>query len=150
MIKYNVEELTEELYSKTSGLMETFGNLKGGIGISGVSEDSISAAIELMRSQGARTYVAVTDEKEIIGTAKIVLEQKLIRELGVAGRIEDVVTRKGYEGIGVQSELLREAIDYATERGCYKVTLSCHEGLVVFYEKFGFKTHSGSMRLSLE
>ena len=37
----------------------------------------------------------------IIGSTTLLIEQKFIHDGGKVGHIEDVVTRKGYEGFGI-------------------------------------------------
>ncbi len=76
------------------------------------------------------------------------IEQKFIHNGGKAGHIEDVVTRKGYEGKGIGREILKELIKIAKDNECYKIILDCDEKLVKFYEKLGFKKHSIMMRLN--
>ncbi len=63
--------------------------------------------------------------------------------------VEDVVTRQGYESQGIGKALIKRAVDFAKENGCYKVILNCNEGNVGFYEKQGFKRHDIGMRLDL-
>ena len=77
------------------------------------------------------------------------IEQKFIHNGGKVGHIEDVVTRKGYEGKGIGKEILNELIKIAKDNECYKIILDCDEKLIKFYEKIGFKKNSIMMRLNL-
>lgn len=65
------------------------------------------------------------------------------------GHIEDVATRKGYEGKGVAKVVLLAAIERAKKIGCCELMLTCKEELVPFYERFGFKTAGRCMRVDL-
>ena len=42
----------------------------------------------------------------MIGATTLLVEQKFIHSGGKAGHIEDVVTRKGFEGLGIGSALI--------------------------------------------
>jgi len=83
---------------------------------------------------------------EIIGTTTLLIEQKVIHDGGKAGHIEDVATRKRYEGLEVGSALISHALKYAESAGCYKVVLDCSESNIRFYQKNGFRIHETSMR----
>ena len=77
------------------------------------------------------------------------IEQKFIHNGGKAGHIEDVVTRKEYEGRGIAKEIMKELINIAKENGCYKIILDCDEKVMKFYEKIGFRKHSLMMRMNI-
>jgi glucosamine-phosphate N-acetyltransferase len=97
-----------------------------------------------------KIFVAVkNDNAEIIGSITLLIEQKFIHDGGKSGHIEDVVTRKEYEGIGVGSALVSAALAFAREKNCYKVILDCSEKNVRFYEKIGFRRNEISMRYDL-
>jgi glucosamine-phosphate N-acetyltransferase len=97
-----------------------------------------------------KIFVAVkNDDAEIIGSITLLIEQKFIHDGGKSGHIEDVVTRKEYEGIGVGSALVSAALAFAREKNCYKVILDCSEKNVRFYEKIGFRRNEISMRYDL-
>lgn len=97
-----------------------------------------------------KIFVAVkNDDAEIIGSITLLIEQKFIHDGGKSGHIEDVVTRKEYEGIGVGSALVSAALAFAREKNCYKVILNCSEKNAPFYEKIGFRRNEISMRYDL-
>jgi glucosamine-phosphate N-acetyltransferase len=97
-----------------------------------------------------KIFVAVkNDDTEIIGSITLLIEQKFIHDGGKSGHIEDVVTRKEYEGIGIGSALVSAALAFAREKNCYKVILDCSEKNVRFYEKIGFRRNEISMRYDL-
>lgn len=97
-----------------------------------------------------KIFVAVkNDDTEIIGSITLLIEQKFIHDGGKSGHIEDVVTRKEYEGIGVGSALVSAALAFAREKNCYKVILDCSEKNAPFYEKIGFRRNEISMRYDL-
>ncbi len=97
-----------------------------------------------------KIFVAVkNDNAEIIGSITLLIEQKFIHDGGKAGHIEDVVTRREYEGIGIGSALVSAALAFAREKNCYKVILNCSEKNVPFYEKIGFRRNEISMRYDI-
>ena len=72
---------------------------------------------------------------EIVGSATLHLQQKIIRNGGIAGCIEDVVVREDYRGNNI---------------GCYKIILSCFPERINFYKKNGFNQESITMRFDLK
>jgi len=93
-------------------------------------------------------YVAEKDG-QVVGAATLLVERKFIHKCGLVGHVEDVVTDKQYEGQGIGGALVRQLIDIAKRKGCYKVILDCADELIPFYEKFGFQRKENQMRLDL-
>jgi len=58
-----------------------------------------------------------------------------------------VVARKGYEGMGIASALMKKAIEIAQENNCYKIILDCSDKLIPFYKKFGFENNENCMKI---
>jgi glucosamine-phosphate N-acetyltransferase len=94
-------------------------------------------------------FVAVKEDNQLIGSITILIEQKFIHNGGKVGHIEDVVTKKEYEGMGIGKALVLKALDFAKENTCYKVILDCSKSNVEFYKKIGFKEHEVSTRIDL-
>ena len=90
-------------------------------------------------------YVAI-DNKKIVGSTTLLIEQKFIHDGGLVGHIEDVVVRKDYEGQGIGMKLVISLLDVAKQRKCYKTILNCEDILKQFYEKIGFKKATNEMR----
>ena len=90
-------------------------------------------------------YVAI-DNKKIVGSTTLLIEQKFIHGGGLVGHIEDVVVRKDYEGKGIGMKLVISLLDVAKQRRCYKTILNCEDSLKQFYEKIGFKKTTNEMR----
>lgn len=95
-------------------------------------------------------YGAVKKDGEIIGTVKVLLEAKLIRGWQFAAKIEDFSVRKWFEGLWIGSKLIKKALHFCEKKEAYKVTLSCREDLLWFYEKFGFVRYSTNMKLYMK
>ena len=92
----------------------------------------------------------VEDDGQIIGSATLHLQQKLIRNGGISGLIEDVVIREKYRGQNIGSKLIESLIAKSKELGCYKIILSCFPERVSFYERNGFFNESITMRNNLK
>jgi glucosamine-phosphate N-acetyltransferase len=93
--------------------------------------------------------VVAEDEGEIIGTATLHFQRKLIRNGGIAAFIEDVAVREKYRGQGIGAKLVEHLVEEARKSGCYKVNLSCFPERVAFYERCGLKQESITMRYYL-
>jgi len=129
-----------------SGFWETLANLTPGS--KKVSYAQAVRAYHRAKKQDNYTYVAVDyTTGQVVGTVKLLVEQKFIRNLALAGHIEDVVTRKGYESQGIASQLITAALKKAKVLGCYKVILDCRQEFVNFYKKFGFKAAEVEMKI---
>ena len=133
----------------SSGFWETLANLTPGG--KKVSYAQAIRAYRQTKKQDGYTYVAVDSANgQIVGTTKLLVEQKFIRNLALAGHIEDVATRKGYESQGIASQLITAALKKAKVLGCYKVILDCRQELVNFYKRFGFKVAEVEMKIYFE
>jgi glucosamine-phosphate N-acetyltransferase len=87
---------------------------------------------------------------KIVGSATLHLQQKIIRNGGIAGCIEDVVVREDYRGNNIGTQLIQELIKKAENFGCYKIILSCFPERINFYKKNGFNQESITMRFDLK
>lgn len=123
----------------TKGLLET---LKEVWFIEEITEESLKNWL----SNDNHMVIAELDG-EIIGTATLHLQKKLIRNGGVAGLIEDVAVRNKYRGNNIGHKLIQELLKKAKNFDCYKVILSCFPERVAFYERNGFFQESILMRL---
>jgi len=86
------------------------------------------------------------EQGEIVGTAGIFIEHKLLHCGSHVGHIEDVVVDDNCRGKGVGEALIARCKEYAGRWECYKVILDCSQDNVSFYEKCGFRTVSVGMR----
>ena len=88
-------------------------------------------------------------EGEVLGTATILVENKLLHYGSRVGHIEDVVVDQNKRLSGVGKALIEKCVEFAKEKCCYKVILDCGEHNVAFYESCGFRAAEGCMRLDL-
>jgi glucosamine-phosphate N-acetyltransferase len=147
-LKFEVREIKESDLKK--GYFSTLKNLSE----LGSVEESMERAEQILNNIISnplhRIFVAIDKEtSEVIGATTLLVEQKFIHSGGKAGHIEDVVTRKGFEGLGIGSALISHALHFAKTAGCYKVVLDCSDTNIKFYQKAGFKVHETSMRFDL-
>lgn len=147
-MSFIIRELKEEDFS--NGFFETLSNLAE---VGKIRNDLNLARGILNRIGSDRNYrIIIAEDKQnrqVIGTATLLIEQKFIHNGGKAGHIEDVATREGYEGKGIGKKVIEELIKIATENGCYKVILDCNEKVIEFYEKTGFRKNAIMMRLDI-
>ena len=147
-LKFEVREI--KLEDLKNGYFSTLKNLSE----MGSIEESMEKAEQIFNNITEnplhRIFVAIDKEtSEVIGATTLLVEQKFIHSGGKAGHIEDVVTRKGFEGLGIGSTLINHALHFAKTAGCYKVILDCSDTNIRFYQKTGFKVHETSMRYDL-
>ncbi|VVB83263.1 Acetyltransferase (GNAT) family protein [uncultured archaeon] len=146
-MNYEIKELMkEDLEKDKNGFLETLGNLSETEEMS--LEDAEKILFEINSNNGT-IYVAKTSSGKIIGTAKLLIEQKFTHGGGKVGHIEDVAVRKEYEGNGIATKIIKEIISRAKKEKCYKIILDCKNSLLPFYQKFGFHIHENCLRLDL-
>ena len=143
---YIIKEMDQTYFDSSVGFLETLANLSE---VGDITVTDAKKIISKINSQMGHVYIAVNKDGQIIGATTIIIEQKFIHHGGKVGHIEDVVTRKGYEKIGVGTALMEKALETAKMSSCYKVILDCSDELINFYEKLGFRVHANCMRMDL-
>lgn len=84
---------------------------------------------------------------EIVGYGSIFYEVKI--RGGKAGHIEDIVIKDNQRGKGFGKMIIDFLTQDAKDEKCYKVSLSCKEHNVVFYEKCGYQRDGVTMQLKI-
>tara|TARA_S200000501_G_scaffold352965_1_gene372305 strand:- start:166 stop:600 length:435 start_codon:yes stop_codon:yes gene_type:complete len=79
-----------------------------------------------------------TLNNNIVGIGTILIEQKIIHNMGKVAHIEDIVIDKNYRKRGLANNLLNKLKNIAINNKCYKIILNCNENLKMFYNKNGF------------
>jgi ribosomal protein S18 acetylase RimI-like enzyme len=74
----------------------------------------------------------------IVGSGTLLVEEKLIRNYGKVGHIEDIVVHTDYRGYGLGKVLIDHLTSMGKNQACYKCILDCDEKNVGFYEKCGY------------
>ena len=81
----------------------------------------------------------------IVGTAKLLIEQKYIHNLSKYGRIEDVIIKDKHRNKGIGSQMIKYIIDYCKKYKFFKVSLTCSIDYVKLYEKNNFEVYQLNM-----
>lgn len=142
MENYRIIEISRQDCLHYEGIAATLSNLRD----TSLTEGKMRRCLKQISSQDGHLFVAIDTTGMTVGTATALIEQKLIHEGGLVGHIEDVATRQGHEGRGIASTLVKHALAYAGERGCYKAILDCDERLVSFYQRAGMHRSGVQMR----
>jgi len=79
------------------------------------------------------------DNHVIIGTITLLIEAKIIHNMGKVAHIEDVVVDPNYRGTNLGKTLVKKVTDIADDANCYKIILDCDEHNEIFYKKCEFK-----------
>ena len=147
-LKFEVREI--EFGDLKNGYFCTLKNLSDLGNVEGNREKAELILNNINANPLHRIFVAIDKQtSEVIGATTLLVEQKFIHDGGKAGHIEDVVTRKGFEGLGIGSALINHALHFARTVGCYKVVLDCSDNNISFYQKAGFRVHETSMRYDM-
>jgi len=116
------------------------------LSISNLPIDVDEAIAVLEKSeQNDITYFVAVDDGRVVATCFIAIIPAMKMQCSPIGFIENVVTAAEYRRRGIGREIMQTTIDYAKERGCFKVTLSsgaergaAHD----FYKSLGFDGES--------
>lgn len=81
--------------------------------------------------------VAETPDGKLVGTAKLLFENKLHNGYALLGHIEDVVVDSKARGQGVGKLLVQHLVALASVK-CYKICLATKPENAAFYQKCGF------------
>ncbi len=139
-----IRRIKEEDFKK--GFLETLSNLSS---VSLTSKKAERIYKKQIKDNPVYNMFVAELENEVVGVITLLMEQKFIHSGGKVGHIEDVVARKGFQGKGIGSALVKRAIAEAKKQDCYKVILDCSQENIPFYKKFGFKVRETEMRLDL-
>ena len=144
--KIQVKELEDD--HLINSFFDTLSNLTE-IGIDVYNKEFSRKIFEkIKKADNIKIFVAIKDS-DIVGSITAIIEQKFVHNGGKICHIEDVVTRKGFEKLGIGSILVEKVIEFAIQEKCYKVILNCSEYNSKFYEKLGFYKHDVGMRYNI-
>ena len=141
MSEIKIREIEEDDLEK--GFLETLDFLRNASDLDKNKANEILKKIK--QNPNHIIYVAI-DNKKIVGSTTLLIEQKFIHDGGLVGHIEDVVVRKDCEGKGIGIKLVTSMLERAKEKNCYKTILDCKDDVKQFYERIGFKRESNGMR----
>jgi len=91
-------------------------------------------------------YVLVDSSfNNIIASGTLLIENKIIHNMGKVAHIEDIVTDNKFRGRGYGKMMIEYLIEKAKEHQVYKIILNCSDDNIKFYEKCGFELKSNQM-----
>jgi glucosamine-phosphate N-acetyltransferase len=114
--------------------------------VNNISTTDFIKYIETIYNNGI-VYIIYLNNKDIIASGTIFIEQKIIRNGHKVGHIEDIVVDPKYRGFGLSSIIINKLKEYGIENNCYKIILDCDEKVKNVYEKCGFIKKSIQMAI---
>ena len=141
MSEIEIREIEED--DLENGFLETLDFLRNA---SGLDKNKSKEILKQIKQNPNHIIHVAIDDKKIVGSTTLLIEQKFIHDGGLVGHIEDVVVRKDYEGKGIGIRLVTSLLERAKEKNCYKTILDCKDDVKQFYERIGFKCESNGMR----
>ena len=91
--------------------------------------------------------LVIENQQQIICCGTILIETKLLHNMGKVGHIEDIITHSLYRGQGLGKQIIQSLVSYGKDIGCYKIILDCNNTNIPFYEKCGFIKRENQMAL---
>ena len=104
-----------------------------------ITSDKFNTFIENLGDNHAIYVLEDIDNHIIIGTITLLIEAKIIHNMGKVAHIEDVVVDPNYRGTNLGKKLVKKVTDIAHAANCYKIILDCGEPNEIFYTKCEFK-----------
>lgn len=142
----SLEIVKANAWDVESGLMECLNALTG----EEMSADEVVSSLSRINSYKDRMVFAARTDGRCVGTATLVVDPHIIHGGGLSARVEDVAVHPDYQGKGIGAKIVSKMTSIARDSGCYKITLTCREDVIGFYEKLGFKLEQNNMRMNLE
>ena len=111
-------------------------------------EEGIEQQEQQIQAQGD---IGKKKKTKVVGTTTLLVEPKFINKGMRVGYIEDVSVRKGFDGLGIGSQLITYATqDAISVEGCRKILLYCSKNTMPFYEKLGYKLVDDTFLMKFE
>jgi len=82
----------------------------------------------------------------LVASGTLLVEKKIIHQMGLVGHVEDVVVDEKYRGLKLGVKIIDRLVEKANDLSCYKVILNCYERNAGFYVKCGFAMSGLEMR----
>ena len=112
-------------------------------------KDFADCMLEREKGNKINTFVLRDGDGIIVGTATVILENKLLHNNAKVAHVEDVAIQADLRGYGYGAKLMDEVKSFAEDMGCYKIVLYCSSFNEVFYKKCGYRHTSALMRKDL-
>jgi len=91
-------------------------------------------------------------EQQLVGTFALLIMENMAHQGTPSAVVEDVGVIPAVQGKGIGKVMMEYALNYAKEKGCYKMSLSSNlkrEKAHQFYESLGFQKHGFSFLMNL-
>ena len=98
-------------------------------------------------------YVATADNGSVVGTFALLVMDNLAHMGAPSAVVEDVCVDERLRGQGIGRAMMHFAMEFARQRGCYKLALSSNvarESAHAFYRSLGFEQHGLSFHVPLQ
>jgi ribosomal protein S18 acetylase RimI-like enzyme len=116
---------------------------------------TVDAAAKILRRMATypeyAVYVATANDGRVVGTFVLLVMDNLAHRTPSAV-VEDVCVDQQLRGQGIGRALMRFAMEFARQNGCYKLALSSNavrERAHAFYRSLGFEQHGLSFHVLL-
>ena len=97
-------------------------------------------------------YVATAQDGSVVGTFALLVMDNLAHMGTPSAVVEDVCVDEQLQGQGIGKAMMHFAMEFAHQRGCYKIALSSNaarERAHAFYRSLGFEQHGLSFHVPL-
>lgn len=111
---------------------------------SSFTQDQFISTLSYINNFG-EVWLLFDDNSDLIATATILFEKKLLFNTCTCAHIENVCVKKEQRRFGYGKQIIHKLIQRAKEEKCYKITLNCGEENIKFYEACGFKKRGVEM-----
>jgi len=117
---------------------------------------TVGAAAKILRRMATypdyAVYVASADNGSVVGTFALLVMDNLAHMGAPSAVVEDICVEERLRGQGIGRAMMHFAMEFARQRGCYKLALSSNaarERAHAFYRSLGFEQHGLSFHVPL-
>jgi len=117
---------------------------------------TVDAAAQILRRMATypeyAVYVATASNDSVVGTFALLVMDNLAHMGTPSAVVEDVCVDEQLRGQGIGGAMMHFAMQFARQRGCYKLALSSNatrERAHAFYRSLGFEQHGLSFHVPL-
>ena len=117
---------------------------------------TVEAAAQILRRMATypeyAVYVAKGNDGSVVGTFALLVMDNLAHMGTPSAVVEDVCVDERLHGQGIGRAMMRFAMEFARQNGCYKLALSSNaarERAHAFYRSLGFEQHGLSFHVLL-
>jgi glucosamine-phosphate N-acetyltransferase len=113
-----------------------------------ITQEKTKNYLDTLDSKHKIFVIENLNNRHIVGSGTILIEEKIIHNYGKVGHIEDIVIDHSYRNNGLGKILLEYLTDYCIiNNNCYKCILDCNYENINFYKNCGYKENQVQMSL---